>query len=558
MMLRNVFTKELRDRRISMIWWVVGMLALGAWLSVFYPILRDSDAMQEFLDEFPPELLAAFGMDPDTFLTGAGFLSAQMYSLIAPIIVVAFTIGVGVAATAREERDGTADMLLSMPITRRSVILQKAASLAVLSAVIAAALVVALAVMNPIADLGLTLEGLAAINIGLWLLGLVFGFSAMAIGSFTGSAVSAGAVAAMFAIVSWFVHAFAGLYDWLEWPSKLSPFSWYLHDMPLVNGFSSAHVWLVLVGLVLLAVTTALFVRRDISTERAVLPKRLSLPKRARVRSARATYLLRSVFGKSVWDRRRSIWAWAFGIGLLTFVTFAAWPALAEDADALAALIDSIPSELLALFGLTDAQALATPEGFVSSRTYGSVGPIAMIVFSLLAMTSLVAREESTGRLDMVLSTDQRRRTVIAEKSAAVFALVGVVVVVLIGIVLVGNAAYDTQMVVLNMFTASVGLGMLGLCFWGIALAMWAMLPGSGPAIGVTAAIVVVTYFLNGLGAVIDALEPFRYLSPFYWYLGDTVPLAKGVTWGYVALAVVAIAGTYVAMFRFRTRDLAV
>jgi hypothetical protein len=63
---------------------------------------------------------------------------------------------------------------------------------------------------------------------------------------------------------------------------------------------------------------------------------------------------------------------------------------------------------------------------------------------------------------------------------------------------------------------------------------------------------------MNGLGAIVNGLAFMRYLSPFYWYLGDTVPLAKGFTFGYVALAVVAVLGSVLASLRFRTRDLAV
>ena len=104
---------------------------------------------------------------------------------------------------------------------------------------------------------------------------------------------------------------------------------------------------------------------------------------------------------------------------------------------------------------------------------------------------------------------------------------------------------------------AHVGLGLLGLCFWGIAIALWSLL-GSGPAVGVTSAIAVFAFFLNGLGAIVDALTLIRYLSPFYWYLGDTVPLAKGFTFGYLALGVVAVVGTVIATVRFEKRDLAV
>ena len=238
----------------------------------------------------------------------------------------------------------------------------------------------------------------------------------------------------------------------------------------------------------------------------------------------------------------------------MSLFTVAAWPALAEDSDAMQNHVDSFPKEVLALFGLTDTGALATPEGFVSSRTYGSVGPIVVIVFAITAMASLVANEESTGRLDMVVSNPLRRENVLGEKANAVFLLMGVIVLVLLAVVLFGNLQWDTNMDPYYMVAANIGLGLLGLAFWGIAVAIWAFVGGSGPAIGATAAIAVTSYVLNGLGAIVDVLTPFRFLSPFYWYLGDTVPLSKGLTWGYLALAIVAVAGTLIAMSKFRTR----
>ena len=556
-MLRNVFTKDIWDRRVSMMWWVIGMVALTAWLAALYPVLRDSQAMVDFLEEFPPELLAMFGMDPDTFLTGAGYLSAQMYSFIAPIVILAFAIITGAAATAKEERQGTMDMLLSVPIRRESVLVQKALSLATLSAAIVLSIALTLIVLNPVFELKLSLEGLIAVNGGLWMLGLVFGYVAMTLGAFTGNPTVTAGVTAGLAIVAWFVNAFASLYDWLEWPSKLSPFSWYLHDMPLINGRSTGHIWLLLSAIGLLIAAALLFARRNIATEQAVVPEAAARRKKARIVTPRATRLLGSVFGKSVWDRRRSVWIWGFGLSTMSLLTFAAWPALAQDSGAMQNLVDTFPKELLAMFGLTDTAALATPEGFVSTRTYGSVGPIVVIVFAVTAMASLVAHEESTGRLDMVLSNPLERPNVLGEKANAVFVLMGVIAVVLFGVAVVGNALWDTEMDVWHILAANIGLGLLGLCFWGIAVALWSILGGSG-SVGATAAIAVATYFLNGLGASIDILEPFRYLSPFYWFLGDTVPLAKGLTWGYLALAIVAIGGTLFAMSRFRTRNLAV
>ncbi len=557
-MLRSVFTKDLWDRRRSAIWWIGGVALLNVWIASVYPVIRDSDAMKDFINDFPPELLALFGIDPDTFLTGAGFLQSEMFSFIIPIIVITFGVLAGTAATAREEKDGTMDVLLSVPITRPSIVLQKAASMTLVSAGIMAATVLSLMAMNVAVDLKLSIVNLIAVCVGVWLLGLVFGGVAMMIGAYTGSPGATSGAAASLAILSWFVTAFSNLYGWLERPSKVSPFSWYLDGDPLLNGFSSGHLWLLAGALASTAAATVLFTRRNIAVERVVLP---NIPLRGRggkVISPRSRWLLDSVFGKTLWDRRRSVWVWAIGLSSLSLLTFAAWPALAQDSEALMELLEAFPKEVLAMMGLTDASAIATPEGFVSTRTYGAVGPVVIIVFAISAMSSLVAKEEASGVLDLVMSSSQQRRTLLREKALAVFTLVGVIGVFLFAVALVGNAAWGLGISFSGILAANVGLALFGLCFWGIAVALWSLLRNPAAAVGATAAFAIVAFFLNGLGVIVDALAPTRWLSPFYWYLGDTVPLAKGFTWGYAALAVVAVAGTVIAIARFEHRDLAV
>ena len=213
-MLRNVFSKTLWDRRHSAIWWTLGMVAMTAWLVAVYPVIRDSDAMQSFLDDFPPELMAMFGIDPDVYLTGAGYLQAQLFSFIAPIILITFAVGFGVSATAGEERSGTMDMLLSLPLTRRSIILQKATAMILLAGILSIAIAVTLIVLDPVVGLKLSIGGIAAVTIGLWLLGITFGGVAMSIGAFTGSPSTAGGLAGFLAILAWLVTSFSAIFDW--------------------------------------------------------------------------------------------------------------------------------------------------------------------------------------------------------------------------------------------------------------------------------------------------------------------------------------------------------
>ena len=318
-----------------MVWWTAGMIAMTSWLVAVYPVIRDSDAMQSFLDDFPPELMAMFGIDADIYLTGAGYLQAQLFSFIAPIIIIAFTVGFGAAATAGEERSDTMGILLSLPISRRRILLEKTAAMTLLAGVLSFAIALTLMALDPVVGLDLRLEGVAAVTTGLWLLGVTFGAAAMVIGAFTGSPSTSGGIASFLAILAWFVNSFSALFDWLEIPSKLSPFSWYLNDMPLLSGFNSGHIWLVLASIGAIGGAIALFSQRNIATEQAVIPEAATRRRKSKIIEPRTTWLLHGIFGKTVWDRRRTVWYWAIGLATMLYVTFAAWPAMSQNTEAL-------------------------------------------------------------------------------------------------------------------------------------------------------------------------------------------------------------------------------
>jgi ABC-2 type transport system permease protein len=556
-MLRNVYTKAIWDRRRSTAWWMIGSAVIITWVSFVYPVLRDSEEMKGFVEDLPSGMLAVFGIDPATYLTGAGFLQAQFFSLFGPLMIIGLGISLAVGATAKEEKDGTMDMLLSVPISRTSLIAQKGLMVTTIVAVVASTIAATMLALNVAINLGLSIQGVIAVNVSLALLGLVFGGITLVVGAFSGKPSTAIGIGILVAAVAWLVNAFANLFDWLEVPSKLSPFTWYLEGSPLINGWTVGQAWMAIVVLALTAAATVLFNKRNISTDRSVLPTLSIRSHERRSLKPRASWLLHNVRGKSIWDRRRSVWIWAAGLATLLLLTFAAWPTFAKDSAAISDMIGAMPKELFAMFGMTDPDSLATPAGFISSRAYQSVGPIVMMIFAIGAVSGLIGKEESKGQLDMVLSNPVSRRTVLLEKAEAIALLTVLIGLVLAVVGLAGNVFWDTGLEATNILAANAGLVFLGLCFGGISMAVWSVF-GSGAAIGVSVAIGGAAWFLNGLGAIVDGLEPFRILSPFYWYLGNTAPLAKGFEPQYLMLALVAVVGAAFATWRFESSDIAV
>lgn len=558
-MLRSVYLESLWERRVSTIWWVLALVLLTAWIVAFYPAIRDSSELQDFITDFPPEMLAMFGIDPLLFTTGFGYLQGQLYSLIGPIILIGMCIGIGAGATAGEEERGTMDLLLAQPVSRTSVVVQKFLAMATLALVAVAAVGLVIVIANPLVDLKLSTAGIIGINVGLMFLGLTFGTMAMAVGAWRGTRALAAGVATAAAVVAWFINAFSPLVDWLATMQDFQPFSWYLKDDPLLDGPTVWHLLLVGSTLLLLAGAVALFRLRDISAQQPLLARtRAEDTAEGTPKPARLDWLLGSVLGKTVWDRRVSIWWWLLGLGALAAGTIAFWPTVETGGDAMQGMMDVIPSELLAMFGITDPSSLFTPEGFLSARLYSSIGTLIMLAFAIGAGSGALAGEEQKGTMDLLLGTPTRRGRIATDKFFAIVALVAFLITGLYVVVLVGGFAVDMGLDAVNIAAANAGLALLALFFGSLAMAVGAATGKTGAATGAAAGLAVIAYFLNGFGAALEWMEPARVLSPFFWYLQDSPPLARGFSASYLLLVAGVIVFASATAPLFRHRDIGV
>jgi len=559
-MLRSVFTKTIWDRRRSIMWWVIGTLAMTAWLLAFFPVIRDSEEMRAFVEDFPPELLTLVGIDPAVYQTGFGYLQAQLYSFIGPIIIIAFTIGIGAAATAREEENGTADLLLSTPVRRRWVVTDVGEAMVVLTGIILAAMAAVLVIANPLLDLKLSIVGIVGINMGLLLLGLFFGAFAMLVGAWSGKRALAAGAAAALAIVAFFWNGLAPLINGLESTDVLSPFNWYLRDDPLLDGPTPWFLLLAAGFIIFVAAAAHAFSRRQIGVDPPFLGVRVPTRPSAVASRIRSPSLLSNIYSKSIWDRRATIWVWIGGLLALTTITIAFYPTIrggtAGAEDAMQALIDSVPREMLAMFGITDPSALFTGAGFISSRVYSSIGIVIVLALAISMGAGATAREETKGTADLLLATPVTRGSVVMQKFGSMATLLAVVVTALLITVAIGDTAVDLGLTAHGLVAANLGLGLLALLFGSLAMLIGAWTGKAGAAIGSAAAAAILSFFVNGLGSAVDWLSPFRPFSPFFWYQGDAVPLNRAITPWLLVLTVVSLALALGAAGLFRRRHI--
>jgi ABC-2 type transport system permease protein len=245
----SVLTKTLREQRRALAWWAVGLVAACVLTTAFYPSISENAAsFEKLLDSLPEGLRKAFG---ENFASPAGYLQARLFSIFAPVLLLIYAIGAGSRAIAGEEERQTLDLLLSAPVRRRRVVLDKALAMVVATAGLGAVVGVA------------NVEAAVA---GCVLLALAFGGIALAVGGGTGRRSMAVGVAAGAAASSYLIDVLALSVNGLGWLQRLSPFFYYRDPEPIVHGLDPVDaVVLGSIAVVALAIAVWSFERRDLA-----------------------------------------------------------------------------------------------------------------------------------------------------------------------------------------------------------------------------------------------------------------------------------------------------
>jgi ABC-2 type transport system permease protein len=120
----NIFRHEFRSRLRSVVTWSVSLAFFILFYFSLYPVFADQAAiMNDLLESFPPELLAAFGMDNINIASVLGFFSFVFLLVQLCLAIQAANIGFGLVSI--EESELTADFLLTKPVSRREVLTSK-------------------------------------------------------------------------------------------------------------------------------------------------------------------------------------------------------------------------------------------------------------------------------------------------------------------------------------------------------------------------------------------------------------------------------------------------
>ncbi len=120
-----VFFETLRRHWLTAVYWGIGIIVYGV---IALLILPNQEALQQYVNllrTVPSGLMSAFGLE-DVALIGTpeGFLGYS-YFLYIILVIAVYAVLAGLNITANEEDSGVLDMVLSLPIPRWRIIVEK-------------------------------------------------------------------------------------------------------------------------------------------------------------------------------------------------------------------------------------------------------------------------------------------------------------------------------------------------------------------------------------------------------------------------------------------------
>ncbi len=265
-MLRNAFTKGLRDQARPLLMWAIGAAFYVALLMAIYPSIRKSaGAIQEYVNNMPAAVKAAFlgsgdfSPQPATSTRSCSRGSRRSCSSPSPIAVAGRSL-------AGEEESGTLSLLLANAVGRRRLVLQKYAAMLVVVAVLGAAFGLSLVIATRIAGTPVGADKLAEAFVRLTLLGLAIGSVTFAVGGATGRRQTGIAAGAAVGVAMYLLNTLSVMNETIRPLRYVSLFHYAGGASPLGRGLDAPRAcWCSLAtSAALLAATLWLFERRDV------------------------------------------------------------------------------------------------------------------------------------------------------------------------------------------------------------------------------------------------------------------------------------------------------
>lgn len=226
---------------------------------------------------------------------------------------------------------------------------------------------------------------------------------------------------------------------------------------------------------------------------------------------------LLTVFWHFVRRSMGAILGWGLTLAVLGMYLLSFYDTLAEQQAMLEQLVAQYPPALMAFFGGT-AQ-MFTPGGYLNLEFF-SYMPIVIGIYAVLIGSGMLAGDEESGTLDLLLAHPVRRTTLFAGRLLGVCtALAAILLLTWLGF-LIGERSTSLDLTPLQMLRPFIALFALLFLFTTLSFLLSMVLPSRNLAATVGALLLFVSYFVDSLAQIDERLRTWAKYFPLHYYQG--------------------------------------
>jgi len=266
---RNLYTKEIKRNRKTLTTWTSIVIAFTVLVMSIFPYMKDvGNEMATMLNKMPEGMLLAMGINDQTFINILAMYNTY-YGIYIIVLLSIFSASTGATIISKEEKNKTAEFLMSKPISRKSIYNTKLLSLFTLT-------FTAYTVQTIVAIIFVIFHGktqvrwsvFATMHIhGLTLI-LLFTCIGVFVSMLLNPKINFMGITVGIVFGSYFLNAISKVADAINWIGFISPF-YYLDFNVTDPNYNTNYffvIYMLLFGILLLFVSYKIYIKKDIST----------------------------------------------------------------------------------------------------------------------------------------------------------------------------------------------------------------------------------------------------------------------------------------------------
>lgn len=247
-----VFLKSFRDSRRTVLWMSIGLGLYVLLVMSFYPsMVEQGEELDKLMESYPKELISVmYGTDDieNVSISDPGAYLNSQFNLWMVLILGAMVMIQAFNAITNAERNGTMDVLMSFPVTRREMLIARFANTTLSLFLVLTACFLTLILSAEIwPEFDVTIGELAAATYGAFFILIAHAaFTYLLVSVIPSSKHWAGAIAYTLFLGGYLVYSLSGLNDTLKDIQPLFLFDYYNVNDIFKNGLDLANVGLML------------------------------------------------------------------------------------------------------------------------------------------------------------------------------------------------------------------------------------------------------------------------------------------------------------------------